>query len=255
MWQKRPRELDRVRCWSKWSGITLKCMLIFTWHTCMYYTDIYIYMTCTYVYTDLHMFIYIVVDLGEAEQLWVCYWYIHDLYVCIYWCIYAYTHWCWSRWSCRTLKIVLMYAWHMCHAYINTWLYHICVLFCAYMYVLHWYMHDTHVCIVCMYYTVMHDIYMYVLLVCIILCIQVCITLIYTWYTCMCYVYVLYCAYMYVLHWYIHDIHVCIMSMYYSVMHDMHVCITAYCIWSVIPSQPPISIPLVSYQQNVAKET
>ena len=31
--------------------------------------------------------------------------------------------------------------------------------------------------------------------------------------------------------------------------------ITAYCIWSVIESQFPISISLVSFQGNVAKET
>jgi len=31
--------------------------------------------------------------------------------------------------------------------------------------------------------------------------------------------------------------------------------ITADCIWSVIPSQSPISISIVSFQQNVAKET
>ena len=30
---------------------------------------------------------------------------------------------------------------------------------------------------------------------------------------------------------------------------------TAYCMWSVIKSQSPISISLVSFQRNVAKET
>jgi len=31
--------------------------------------------------------------------------------------------------------------------------------------------------------------------------------------------------------------------------------VTAYCIWSVIESQSPISISLVSFQRTVAKET
>jgi len=141
-----------------------------------------------YVFTDVYMRIHIGVDLGEAVELWKLYWCMHDIcvmhtsihgcitsvYYSVHTCMY-YTDICMTHMYVLYVCIILL-----CMTY--TCMYYLYVLFCAYKYVLHWYIHDIHVCVMCMYYTVhtcmyytdIYMIYMYALWVCIILLCMTC---------------------------------------------------------------------------------